>query len=160
MRVWKNTWESTVFCALLKACPGSAVSWNRQNCNRQNMHNCKTLVHLGLVCVQMLGHKCSFPNSHFLVLRNNKRSSGIDGKTSDCLSRSCLYYRCFELVTFIWIVWTCDCFLVDFLMIRALLVKNYQIKLLKKVWYIPLVLCTCYKSFSIQHGAHQDNWKY
>jgi len=33
----------------------------------------------------MLGHECSFPNSHFLdsVVRNNKRSSGIDGETSD-----------------------------------------------------------------------------
>jgi len=28
-----------------------------------------------------------------LVVRNDKRSSGIDGKTSDCPSRKCLYYR-------------------------------------------------------------------
>jgi len=28
----------------------------------------KTLGHLGLICVQMLGHKCSFPNSHFHIL--------------------------------------------------------------------------------------------
>jgi len=26
-----------------------------------------------------------------LVVRNNKKPSGIDGKTSDCLSRNCLY---------------------------------------------------------------------
>ena len=32
-----------------------------------------------------------------LVARNNKRSSGIDGKTSDCLSRTCLYYRYLKL---------------------------------------------------------------
>jgi len=32
-----------------------------------------------------------------LVVRNNKRLSGIDGKTSDCLSRICLYYRYLEL---------------------------------------------------------------
>jgi len=25
-------------------------------------------------------------------VRNNKRSSGMEGKTSDCLSRICLYY--------------------------------------------------------------------
>jgi len=31
------------------------------------------------------------------VIRNNKRSSGIDGKTSDCLSRICLYYPYLEL---------------------------------------------------------------
>jgi len=29
-------------------------------------NECKRLVQLGLVCVQMLGHKCSFPNSHLL----------------------------------------------------------------------------------------------
>jgi len=29
-------------------------------------NECKTLGQLGLVCVQMLGHKCSFPNTHFL----------------------------------------------------------------------------------------------
>jgi len=41
--------------------------------------------------------KCSDTNVVFqaaifliLVARNNKTSSGIDGKTSDCLSRICL----------------------------------------------------------------------
>jgi len=65
----------------------------------------------------MLGHECSFPNSHFLVsvVRNNKTSSSIEGKTSDCLSRNCLYVV----------------FFADFLMVTALLAKNYQIKLLK-----------------------------
>jgi len=29
-------------------------------------NECKTLGQLGVVCVEMLGHKCSFPNSHFL----------------------------------------------------------------------------------------------
>ena len=29
-----------------------------------------------------------------------------------------------------------------------------------KVWYILLVLCTRYISFSGQLQAHQDNWKY
>jgi len=59
------------------------------------LNECKRLGHMGLVCVQMLGHKCSLPNSHcfILVIRNKKRSSGIDSKTSDCLSKSCLYFR-------------------------------------------------------------------
>jgi len=26
-----------VFCALCVVCPGSALSWNRQNCNRQSV---------------------------------------------------------------------------------------------------------------------------
>jgi len=65
----------------------------------------------------MLGHECSFPHSHFVdsVARNNKKSSGIEGKTSDCLSTNCLYVV----------------FFADFLMVITLLVKNYQIKLLK-----------------------------
>jgi len=42
-------------------------------------------------------------------------------------------------------------------MVKALLAKNYQIKLLKKVWYILLVLCTWLYSFSIHLEAHQDN---
>jgi len=29
-------------------------------------NECKTLGQLGLVCVEMLRHKCSFPNSHFI----------------------------------------------------------------------------------------------
>jgi len=37
-----------------------------------------------------------------------------------------------------------------------MLVNNYQIKLLKKVWYILLVLCTWFNSFFIQLEAHQD----
>jgi len=43
-------------------------------------------------------------------------------------------------------------------MVPALLVKNYLIRLLKKVWHILLVLCTWYISCSIQLEAHEDNW--
>jgi len=32
-----------------------------------------------------------------LVVRNDKRSSGLDCKTSDCPSRNCLYYRYLEI---------------------------------------------------------------
>jgi len=48
-------------------------------------------------------------------------------------------------------------FFADFLMVRALLVKNYQMELLKKVWCIIVFLCTISNSFSIQLEAHQDN---
>jgi len=36
-----------------------------------------------------------FQTDVFLILvgRNNKRSPGIDSKTSNCSSRSCLYYH-------------------------------------------------------------------
>jgi len=32
-----------------------------------------------------------------VVIRNNKKSPGINSKTSDCLHRICLYYSNFEL---------------------------------------------------------------
>jgi len=44
--------------------------------------------------------KCSDTNAVFqtgvfliLFVRKNKRFSGLDGKTSNCLSRNCLYER-------------------------------------------------------------------
>jgi len=82
-----------------------------------------------------------------LFVRNNKRSSGIDGKTSNCLFWIFSYYRylwvTFLLATVLWIVKTCDCcFFADFFSVKALLVKKYHIKLLKNVWYILFVLCS------------------
>ena len=35
--------------------------------------------------------------------------------------------------------------------------KNCQIKLVKKIWYILLIMRTWFTSFSIQLEAHQDN---
>ena len=37
--------------------------------------------------------------------------------------------------------------------------KNYQINLLKWVWYLLLVLCAKNVSFTTQLETHQDNWK-
>ena len=48
-------------------------------------------------------------------------------------------------------------FFVDFLMARALLVENCQMRLLERVWDILLVSCTWFNSFSIQLEAHQNN---
>jgi len=42
-------------------------------------------------------------------------------------------------------------------MLRALIVKNYQVNLLKQAWYILSVSCTKYCSFFNQLKAHQDN---
>jgi len=77
----------------------------------------------------MLGHECSFPNDYFLdsVTRNNKRSSGIEGKTNNYLSRNCLCH-----------------FFADFLMVTTLLVKNYQLKLLKM---FGIFCCFCVLDF-------------
>ena len=115
----------------------------------------------------MLGHKCSFPNRHFLdsVRKKYKRSSGIDGKISNCLSRNCIYYRyfwvMFLLATVLWIAKTCDCcFFADFLMVRALLVKKYHIKLLKNVWCFLLFLCSLLHTFHFPFNLrHTKTWK-
>jgi len=36
-----------VFCALCMICPGSAVSWNRQVCNRQSMQRVQNTWSIG-----------------------------------------------------------------------------------------------------------------
>jgi len=89
-----------VFCALCMVCARSAVSWNRQDRNWQSMQRVQNTS----VNWHWSVFKCSDTNVVFqtaifliLVVRNNKRSSGIDGKTSDCLSRNCLYHCYLEL---------------------------------------------------------------
>ena len=61
-----------------------------------------------------------------LVKRNNKRSSGIDGKTSYCLSGNCVILSYVPAsVTILWIIWNGDCwFLANFFMVRAPLVQK------------------------------------
>jgi len=86
------------FCALAWFAREALLAGIAKTAIGKVCNQCKTRGQLGSVCVQMLGHKCSFPNSHFFILVVRKRkSSGIDGKTSDCLSRNCLYYRYLEL---------------------------------------------------------------
>jgi len=123
-----------------------------KTCNK-----CKPFGQLGLIQV----YKYSDTNVVFqtaifvnLLIRNNKMSSGIDNKTSTCLSRNCLYFRCISLlmcllVTAFWFIQTCHCcFFADFPTVIALLVKNCQIELLK-IWYISFVWPNSYFSFSI-----------
>jgi len=108
--------------------------------------------------------KCSDTNAIFetaifliLVVKNNKMSSSLDVKTSYRLSRNCyimpiliLSYVSASNCSLNRLNLSCDCcFFADFLMVRALLVKNYQIKVHNKVWYLFLALCTCFNSFSI-----------
>jgi len=73
-----------VLCALCMVYPGSAVNGIAKTVTDKPCNECK----------------CSDRNVDFqrtifliLVVRNDKRSSGIDGKTSDCPSRNCSYYR-------------------------------------------------------------------
>jgi len=87
---------------------GSAVSWNRQDCNRQSIATSAKYFVSSYWCV----FKCWDAEIRFW---------------KELLPES---YKPVIVV-----------FFADFLMIRALLVKRYQIKLLKKVWYILLVLC-------------------
>jgi len=55
-----------VLCALYMVDPGKTVNWNCEECCRQSINECKTFGRLGLECVEVLGHKCSFPNIRFL----------------------------------------------------------------------------------------------
>jgi len=69
-----------------------------------------------------------------------------------------LSYVSASTVTVLWIIWTCDCcFFHWFPRGKSAACKKYQIKLLKKVWCILLVLRTWFNSFAIQFEAHQDN---
>jgi len=126
---------------------------------------CKTLRQLEVVCVSMLGHKCSFPNCHFLNFRRKNWQKVFRHWWQNYrpsfpkLLTLPLSWVTFLLVTVLWIVWTFYCcFFADFLMVRALLVKIYQIQLLKEVWYVLIVLCTWFNSFSIQLETHHGNW--
>jgi len=94
-----------VFCALCMVYPGSAVSWNRQDCNRQSMQR-----------VQMLWHKRSFPKSHFLdsgrkkwqkVLRHCRKNQRLPFQKLLILPLS---WDSFMPLTVRLIVWTCGCF--------------------------------------------------
>jgi len=88
-----------VSCALCMVCLGSAVSWNRQYCNRQSMQRVQNDWSIATGLFKFSDTNAVFQTAIFLIplVRNNRRSSGIDGKTSDCLSRNCLYYRYLEL---------------------------------------------------------------
>jgi len=109
-----------VLCALFMVYPGSAVFWNRQDCNRQNMQR-----------VQMLGHKCSFPKSHFLdsgrkksqkVLRQWRQNQRLPFQKLFILPLS---WDSLMPITVLLIVSTCDCcFFADFLMAGPLLVTK------------------------------------
>jgi len=55
-----------VFCPPCMVCPGSAVSWNRQDYNRQNMQRVKNTWSSGAGLCLNDRTQCSFPNSHFL----------------------------------------------------------------------------------------------
>ena len=45
-----------VFCALCMVCPGSAVSWNRQDCNRQSMQRVQITWSIGTALCQNAKH--------------------------------------------------------------------------------------------------------
>jgi len=79
-----------VFCVLCMVCPGSAFSWNRQDL--QQAKHATSAKHLVSWDWSVF---CSNTNAVFqitifliLVVRKNKSSSGIDDKTSDCLSKN------------------------------------------------------------------------
>jgi len=55
-----------VFCAPYMVSPGSAVSWNRQDYNRQSMQRVKNTWSSGAGLCLNFRTQSSFPNNHFL----------------------------------------------------------------------------------------------
>jgi len=88
-----------VFCALCMVCPGSALSWNRQDCNKQNMQQVKHFVSWDWSGFKFSDTNVVLQTTSFLILvvRNNKSTSDIHNKTSDCLSKNSLHYHYLEL---------------------------------------------------------------
>jgi len=150
--------------SITMVCPGSAVSWNHQRCNRQSMQQVQKTWSIGTgLLLNALTHMFSKQPFFDSGRKKNKRSSlPRHWRQNQRLAFQKLFilplsWDSFLPVTVLWIVWICDYFFADFLMVAALLVKICQMKLLKKVWCILLVLCTLFNSFSIQLEAHQVN---
>jgi len=64
-----------LFCALCMVFRAALLAGIAQTATGKACNECKTLGQLGLVCVYMLGHKCSFPNSHFLDSARRKQQN-------------------------------------------------------------------------------------
>jgi len=99
----------------------------------------------------MLGHKCSFPNSHLLDSGRKEITKRHQVSTANpatgfteivCTTVIVSYVSASNYSLFAETSEPVIVFFADFLVVRELLVKNYQIKLLKKVWCVLLVLCT------------------
>jgi len=119
-------------------------------------NECKTFRQLILVCVQILGHKCSFPNSHFIdsgrkkwqkVLRHWRKNKRLPFQKLFILPLS---WVTFLVLTVIWIVWTCVCCLFRWF-------PHDKSAACKKVWYLLLVLCSWFNSLSIQLETPHNN---
>ena len=65
-----------VLCALCIVCLGRAVSWNRQDCNKQRMQRMQKTWSTGTGLCQNFEHESSFPNRRLLtaVVKHNKTS--------------------------------------------------------------------------------------
>ena len=127
------------FALFAQIARADSVSWNRQDCKRQNMQRVQNTwsIGIGLCTVECSDTNVVFQTAVFLalVVRNNKTSPGINSKTIDCFSGIFLITVILLSpgITVLWIVWICDCcFFSDFLMVRVLLVKNYQINIPSK----------------------------
>jgi len=89
VRVWKNTWQSTVCFALFPwftravLLVGIVKTATDKACNECKCSDTNVVFQRAIFLI--------------LVVRNDKRSSGIGGKTSDYPSRNCLYYRYLEI---------------------------------------------------------------
>jgi len=74
LHVRKNTREliDSVFCALRMVCPGSAMSWNRQDRSRQSMQRAQSNWSIGTGLRQNTRTKYRFPSRYFLHSGRNE----------------------------------------------------------------------------------------
>jgi len=100
VRVWKSTWESSMCFVLFawfaraRLLAGIVTTATGIGCNEW-----KHLVHWEWSAFKCSDTKVVFQTAIFLILvvRNNKRSSGIEGKPATAFPHNCLYYRYLEL---------------------------------------------------------------
>jgi len=64
-----------VFCALCMVCPGSAVSWNRQDCNRQSIQQVQNTVNWDWSVLKFSDTNVVFQTAIFLILSYEIRKS-------------------------------------------------------------------------------------
>ena len=97
--VWKNTRVFFVICALCMVFPDRLLAGITKTATNTSCKECKHLVIWGLSVFECSDTNVVLKTATFLILvvGNNKRSSGIDSKTSSLLSRNYLCHGYLDL---------------------------------------------------------------
>ena len=119
-----------VFCAICMVCPGSVVSWNHQDCNRQSMQRVQNTCSVGISVFRRSNTNVAFQTAISLFWSYEIRKGGQVLTTKPAIAFPDFVYI---IVTLSYVFASncflnrlnCDCcFFANFLRIRALLVKD------------------------------------